>query len=83
MSMLRDRLESLHTAFLAKAPPRTVDILTRSKDALRNGGLLDRIPKVGTPLPAFELPDSDGTPVHALDRIRNGPLIITFYRGGW
>ena len=83
MSTLRDRLESLHAAIPAKAPTRTDDILTRSQDALRNGGILDRIPRVGTPLPAFELPDSDGTPIHLHDRLRNGPLIVTFFRGGW
>ena len=37
----------------------------------------------GQSAPAFDLPDADGKRVALIDRLKSGPLVITFYRGGW
>jgi peroxiredoxin len=34
-------------------------------------------------MPAFALPNADGATVRSGDLLGNGPLIVTFYRGGW
>jgi peroxiredoxin len=33
--------------------------------------------------PEFELPDANGKPVALGGRLKNGPVVLTFYRGGW
>lgn len=37
----------------------------------------------GDKLPDFVLSDARGTPVSSVDLLAKGPLLITFYRGGW
>ncbi|MDF3128845.1 peroxiredoxin-like family protein [Kiritimatiellaeota bacterium B1221] len=39
--------------------------------------------KVGEKAPAFVLPGPKGERVSMLDLLEQGPLIVTFYRGGW
>ena len=34
-------------------------------------------------LPAFELPDTEGSIVRSADLLARGPLVVTFYRGLW
>ena len=33
--------------------------------------------------PLFELPDADGKFVTLASRLKDGPVVVTFYRGGW
>ena len=39
--------------------------------------------KVGDKFPAFELPDSKGKQISSLELLAKGPLVLSFYRGGW
>jgi peroxiredoxin len=51
------------------------------------GALAARMPqpglKVGERAPDFVLPDAFGTPVSLADSLKQGPVIVTFYRGAW
>lgn len=40
------------------------------------------LPK-GQRVPEFELPDADGKLVTLASRLERGPVVLTFYRGGW
>lgn len=40
-------------------------------------------PGVGDPAPDFELTDHLNRPVHSAELRKEGPLVITFYRGHW
>ena len=37
----------------------------------------------GQQTPLFELPDADGKFVTLASRLKDGPVVVTFYRGGW
>jgi peroxiredoxin len=39
--------------------------------------------RAGDQAPEFELPNADGRPIRLLDRLRRGPVVLTFYRGVW
>ena len=80
---LSERLERIHAGFEAKAPPEALTVMHRATEDLRNSGILDQVPRPGDPLPRFELPDTDGTPVRSTDYLARGPLVVTFYRGVW
>jgi peroxiredoxin len=38
---------------------------------------------VGATAPMFSLPDAHGTPVALADRLADGPVVLSFYRGAW
>ncbi|CAK9075285.1 Putative peroxiredoxin Rv1608c (Bacterioferritin comigratory protein) (Thioredoxin peroxidase) (Thioredoxin-dependent peroxiredoxin Rv1608c), partial [Durusdinium trenchii] len=38
---------------------------------------------VGQAFPDFELPDHNGSAVRSSELLSEGPLVVTFYRGGW
>lgn len=39
--------------------------------------------EVGQAIPAFELPDEEGRPFNLLEQLREGPVVLVFYRGDW
>lgn len=83
MSTLQDRLKRLKEQFLERAPAAAVEAIARSNEELRESGILSQIPAVGDPLPAFSLEDSEGQLVTSSALLHRGPLVVTFYRGGW
>jgi peroxiredoxin len=44
---------------------------------------MDRVIKVGDPLPSFALPNAHGAEVRSADLLAKGPLVLTFFRGAW
>ena len=50
---------------------------------LRDTGVASHALKVGDDAPDFLLPDADGR-LHSSEELRrNGPLVLSFFRGGW
>ena len=39
--------------------------------------------KPGDAMPAFLLPNAEGRLIHSRDLLAQGPLVVTFFRGGW
>jgi peroxiredoxin len=46
-------------------------------------GIVEQAPKVGDKASLFELPDSSGQVVKLADLLSKGPVVLTWYRGGW
>jgi peroxiredoxin len=42
-----------------------------------------RAPKIGEPAPEFTLPDQRGEQVSLSELVREGPVVLIFYRGEW
>ena len=83
MSTLADRLERIKASFLKQAPPEAVAVMDRATNELRDSGITSRLPKPGSPLPEFNLTDTDGQVVNSKELTDKGPLVVTFYRGVW
>ena len=83
MISLKDRLDRIRDEFEGQVPTGMLTVMHRATDDLANSGIMDRIPTVGTPLPAFELPDTEGNVVSSADLMAKGPLVLAFYRGVW
>ena len=83
MSTLHDRLERIRAGFAKQAPEEARRVMARATEDLRASGILDRIPKVGDTLRAFELPDTSGATVRSEELLAEGPLVLSFYRGVW
>ncbi|HWE96579.1 MAG TPA: peroxiredoxin-like family protein [Tepidisphaeraceae bacterium] len=46
-------------------------------------GIVEKAPKVGDKAELFELPDATGKTVKLEDLLKNGPVVLSWYRGGW
>ena len=80
---LADTLASIREASAKRIPPERAAIMHRATEELRTSGILERVIKVGDPLPAFALPNSYGQEVRSADLLAKGPLVVTFFRGSW
>ena len=83
MSNLADRLDRLRESFAKKAPPEAREVMQRHTRELRESGVMERVHRAGAPLPPFALRDTDGNTVRSEDLLRDGSLVISWYRGVW
>lgn len=83
MSSLGPRLDRIRQGFLRDASPESQAVVARATEALRSSGIMERIPRVGSLMPTFELLDSDGRPWRSTHALERGPLVVSFYRGAW
>jgi len=83
MRSLSRQLDSFFAALLERTDPETADILARQQRSLSGGGLLQDARRVGDRAPEFSLPDQHGDIISLADRLTRGPVVLTFFRGGW
>lgn len=85
---LQDRLDAFKADFQAgklqlKPPKEAIETMHRATAALIASGQAQRARKAGDVAPEFTLTDADGKPVSLHDLLKQGPLVISFYRGVW
>lgn len=61
----------------------TVEELVRITNEMAQESLSKTMVREGDRIPAFELTDATGERVLSGDLLMRGPLVISFYRGGW
>ena len=81
--MLAERLARIQDGANKRIPPDKRAIMHRATDDLRSSGILDRVIKVGDPLPPFALRNAFGDEVRSSELLANGPLVLTVFRGSW
>lgn len=64
-------------------PAEFIDALHRAVDEKTESGLEENSLQVGQKFPDFFLPNQLGHMVRSDSLRRRGPLVVTFYRGGW
>jgi peroxiredoxin len=80
---LQEDLELLRAEFIGKASPEVRAAMERADKDLAASGIVQNALKVGDQAPDFNLPDARGGYVRLRDLLRMGPVVISFYRGGW
>ncbi len=65
------------------AKPDVKAIFAKATADLEKTGQAERAIHQGQKAPDFTLPDAKGHPVHLADLLKKGPVVLTFYRGGW
>lgn len=83
MTSLATELEAFLADFNERIPADIRQVMRDADDDLRAEGLEARALKAGATAPDFHLPRADGQRVRLSDRLAQGPVILTFYRGGW
>ena len=83
MPTLNEALTALRTEKEAKRNPEWTALMNRATQALASSGILDRVAKVGAPAPLFARPNLAGETVRLRSLLREGPAVVSFFRGRW
>jgi hypothetical protein len=81
--MLKTDLDAFRAEILAKLPAEIAAKMQQAAEQLAEDFLARPSLRVGDHAPDFALPNMDGKMVRLRDRLRQGAVILTFYRGGW
>lgn len=63
-------------------PQEVSDLITSELAEVERAGSAPGL-SVGDEAPDFELPDATGRPVRLSDLLKDGPVVLSFYRGEW
>jgi peroxiredoxin len=80
---LNEELAAFAATMPTRRPPEQLAIMERTTQDLIASGIGERALKEGDYAPDFALPDATGRIVALRDMLKRGPVILTFYRGGW
>jgi peroxiredoxin len=83
LTTLKELLDGFRSEFMAKVPPEIREAMARADMALVASGIMQRALKAGDSAPQFCLPDSRGGHVYLKNLLTQGPVVVSFYRGGW
>ena len=80
---LKEQLAEYRAGWYQRVPAERQAIMQRHIEQLRNGAIALTMLKVGDRTPAIVLGNAKGDTVDVGTLLKNGPVIVTFYRGGW
>ena len=80
---LRSLLEQRKAEFAQTADEEKKRIYQDGIDAIRESGVVAGASKLGDQAPNFTLRNAVGESVELYDYLNKGPVILTWYRGGW
>lgn len=80
---LADRLRAQKEAAVARTAPEVLAVREKGNAEVAALHLERSSVQVGQRLPPFALPDAAGHIVRSDELLAAGPLVVTFYRGGW
>lgn len=82
MSLSQD-LANLNVQNQSMLPEEAKILFKEAGIDLLNSGIMEHILKEGDAIPKFALPNAIGQVVDIQDLLKSGPVVISFYRGGW
>jgi len=82
MSTLLEEIQAYQKQFRQKAPEEKQRLMAQATAELAASDGAKGL-TVGDEAPRFTLPNASGQSMSLEDLLQNGPVIVTFYRGGW
>jgi hypothetical protein len=80
---LKEELDKFLAQFQKDVPEEVRTIITTESERLAQSGIADQSLKVGDKAPTFSLSNGAGKTVSSNELLSKGPLVVSFYRGGW
>ncbi len=80
---LKEQLAEYRAGWYQRVPVERQAIMQRHIDQLRSGIIARTMLKVGDRAPEIVLKNAKGSTVDVGTLLAKGPVIVTFYRGGW
>ncbi len=78
-----EELKELESKSTAKTPKEVLEAGRIGNEQLRASGILKTALNVGEKMPEFTLNNAVGIPVKSSDLLKDGNLVVVFYRGSW
>lgn len=82
MTTLLKEINSYKEVFKKKAPEEKQKLMAQATKELGELGIAQGL-NIGDQVPDFKLPDATGKVVSITEELAKGPVILSFYRGGW
>ncbi|MBA2401563.1 MAG: AhpC/TSA family protein [Bradyrhizobium sp.] len=82
-STLSEQLDEFLAGWKQRVPLERQAVMERHIAHLKATGFGESAKQVGQQAPAIVLPDAQGKAFDVATLLANGPVIVTFYRGGW
>ena len=82
-SSLQEELDSMNKKFMEKADKDKIEVYEKGIQEVRESGILENALNVGDKAIGFELQNPTGEKVTLEEYLKEGPVILTWYRGGW
>lgn len=80
---LQDKLDARNADFQETASPQLKQTFAEGVTAVGDSGVMETALRVGDPAPDFTLPNAKGRDVTLSALLADGPVVLTWYRGGW
>ncbi len=80
---LTDKLTKQREVSRKFIPPEKLEVMDHATEDLVRSGITDSCLKEGDTAPNFTLPNAVGKPVSLEEILKKGPVVLSFYRGGW
>ncbi|MBX9665475.1 peroxiredoxin-like family protein [Novosphingobium sp.] len=80
---LKSALDQFRLEFTGKIPPEIAAAMARADNELAASGIAARALAAGAEAPDFTLKGAHGETVTLSKLLRHGPVVVSFYRGGW
>jgi peroxiredoxin len=80
---LKEQLVDYRAGWYKRVPLERQAIMQRHIDQLRRGAIAPTMLKVGDRAPTIALKNAKGETVDVSVLLKKGPVVVTFYRGGW
>jgi peroxiredoxin len=80
---LQQQIEAFQAQLAKQLPAEMLSELAKSSAALMQTGIAQQSVKAGEQAPDFTLPDVFGNEVTLSELLKQGPVVVTFYRGEW
>jgi thiol-disulfide isomerase/thioredoxin len=80
---LKEQLAEYRAGWYQRVPAERQAVMQRHIDELRSGAIPQVILKAGDYAPQIVLENARGATVDVGTLLKKGPVIVTFYRGGW
>jgi len=80
---LQDQIEKFKKEMSGQIPPDVQQAMQQAAEGLERSGISNHSLKVGDTAPDFTLSDAHGDHVNFVDTLEHGPVVLSFYRGGW
>lgn len=80
---LQSIIEARKTEFRSKASPEKIAAYGEGIQAVVRAKTVEGAIQVGDKAPDFTLPDARGQEIQLSQQLEKGPVVLTWYRGGW
>lgn len=80
---LAEKLAEISQQSAKRIPADIAAIMERTTNDLRDSGILDGVIKIGQQMPDFTLLNQSGVPISSTQLRKDGPLVLTVFRGSW